>query len=163
MLDPLPISGSSHATAAFWLDISDKFIKFTAVLVGATWTFMNYKRSRTYAQKLELLLAGSMVSKRDNYIEVSAGLKNLGASRYDVQQKGTGCEVIAIMRDLSERSVKLFSIFESHEWIEPGESIGDLMQCKVAIPAEEIVWLKVHLRVISREIEWNSSCLIRVE
>jgi len=163
MIDPSTAASNSHATASFWLDVADKFIKFLAVLVGAAWTWMNYRRSRTYAQKLELLIAGNVVSKRGNYVEISAGLKNLGASRYEVQQEGTACELIAILGDLSERSVRLFSVFESHNRIEPGETIGDLMQCKIPLPIDEIVWLKMHLRVISGRIEWNSSCPIKVD
>jgi hypothetical protein len=47
------ISSDVHPYASFWLDVADKAIKFVAVLVGASWTWINYKRSRRYKRKLE--------------------------------------------------------------------------------------------------------------
>src|SRR5271168_3492517 len=96
-----------HATARFWLDVIDEVIKAIAVLVGAAWTWMNYRRSRTYAKKLELQLSGSSFRREGLYVEINAGLKNLGASRHRPQQEGTTCELIAIGTDLSEISGRL--------------------------------------------------------
>jgi hypothetical protein len=157
-------SGSTlHPIVSFWLDVADKVIKLFAVLIAGAWTWMNYRRSRTYAKKLELLLSGSIVVKEHLYVEVVAGLKNLAASRHAVQQQGTGCEILAVMKNMEERRIRLYSVFELHEWIEPGETIDDLIQCKVPIAPKDIVWIRINLRVVSGKIEWNTSCLIKVE
>ncbi len=152
----------THPQAAFWLDIADKVIKASAVLLGGIWTWINYRRSRTYAKKLDLQLSGNVFEKQDLYIEINVGLKNLGAGRHPLQQEGTSCELIAIMTDLSEQPIGLFSIFKLDEWIEPGESISDSILHKIQIPADEIVWVRIELRVIWKGLEWNSSCLVRV-
>jgi hypothetical protein len=163
MFDPQTLTPDLYATAKFWLDVIDEFIKATAVFVGALWTWMNYKRSRTYAKKLELQVSGSLFRKQDLYLVVSVGLKNLGASKHPVQQEGTGCEIVAIRRDLSEVFIQLLPIFQLQEWIEPGESIIDLKQCRVVTAPEEFVWIKANLRVVSGQEEWNSSCLVEVK
>jgi len=35
-----------HANAKFWLDVADAIVKFIALLVGAAWALMNYRRGR---------------------------------------------------------------------------------------------------------------------
>ncbi len=92
-------------------------------------------------KKLELQLSGSIVLKEHLYVEVIAGLKNLAASKYAVQQKGTRCEILAVMKNMEERRVRLYPVFELHEWIEPGETIDDLIQCQILIPSQDIVWI----------------------
>jgi hypothetical protein len=62
MLDSVP---SAHQNASFWLDVIDKFIKFLALLVGGAWTWLNFKRSRTYAKKLDLQLVGAVFRKQN--------------------------------------------------------------------------------------------------
>ncbi len=156
-------ASEAHPIASFWLDVADKGIKFFAVLIGAAWTWMNYKRSRVYAKKLELQLSGSIVLKEHLYVEVIAGLKNLAASKHAVQQEGTRCEILAVMKDMEERRVRLYPVFELHEWIEPGETIDDLIQCQILIPPQDIVWIRINLRVVSGKVEWNTSCLIKVD
>jgi hypothetical protein len=49
------------------------------------------------------------------------------------------------------------------EWIEPGESINDSKVFRIDLPLEEIVWLKMNLRVQSEGREWNLTRHIRVE
>jgi len=124
---------------------------------------MNYRRSRTYAQKLELQVFGNLFRKQDLYLVVTIGLKNLGASKHPLQQSGTGCEIVAVRRDLSEIFIQLFPVFELQEWLEPGESIIDSKPCRVVLPPEDIVWLRANLRVVLGQVEWNSSCLIEVK
>jgi hypothetical protein len=162
MFELQTVPSDLHATAKFWLDVVDEIIKASAVFVGAAWTWMNYRRSRTYARKLELQLSGSTFRKHGLYIEITAGLKNLGASRHPVQQEGTTCEILAIAPDLSEIPVRLIPVFELENWIEPGESISDLIQYRIELPPDSIVWLRVNLRIVSKELEWNTSRLIQV-
>jgi hypothetical protein len=162
MFDPQAIP-DPHASAKFYLDVADEIIKAVAVCVGAAWTWINYRRSRTYAKKLELQLSGSIFRKGGLYLETVAGLKNLGASRHGLQQDGTTCEVLAIGPDLSELPIGAIAVFEQDNWIEPGESITDLVQFKVELRPQNIVWLRIHLRVTFKELEWNTSRLIRVD
>lgn len=64
-----------HGSASFWQDVADRVIKFLALLAGAAWTLMQYQRSRTYAQKLELELETRMFFKDGPYLETELRLK----------------------------------------------------------------------------------------
>lgn len=152
-----------HSGASFWLDVVDRVIKFLALLVGAAWTWMHYARSRTYAQKLELELDGQVFFNKELYLEVVLKLKNLGAARHPVQELGTSCSVWAISRGLAETPILGTSVFQMEEWIEPNESINDSKVFRIDHPIEEIVWLKISLRVESEGREWNLTRHIRVE
>ena len=156
-------ANAPHQEAAFWLDVFDKIIKFGALLVGGVWTWVNFKRSRTYAQKLELQLAGSLFLKRDLFIDVDVVLRNMGASRHIVQPKGTYCEIIAIFTDLSENVIRVIPVFTLHSQVEPGESINDHVVWKIDSPVVDIVWLRINLRIVSGEIEWNATSIVRME
>lgn len=154
---------SPHSSASFWLDLADRVIKFLALLVGAAWTWMHYRRSRTYAQKLELEAEGRVFFKGSLYLEVLVSLRNLGASRHALQKKGSSCSVWAVLQDLSEIPVVSESVFELNNWIEPGEPIQDSRVFRIDIPVEPVVWLKVSLRVVSEAGEWNLTRHIKVE
>jgi hypothetical protein len=156
-------ASTQHGSASFWLDVTDRVIKFLALLVGAAWTWMHYLRSRTYAQKLELGVEGRVLYKQKLYLELLVSLKNLGASRHTLRKRGTSCSVWAVMHDLSEFPVLSESVFSADTWIEPGESIEDSRVLQVDLPLEEIIWLRVGLRVISGTGEWNLTRYIRVE
>jgi len=156
-------ANGSHGSAAFWLDVADRVIKFLALLVGAAWTWMHYTRSRTYAKKLELDLEGTVFSRNGLYLETVLKLKNLGAARHELEVSGTTCRVWAVMRDIREIPLLVVPVFEMDRSIEPGESIDYSKVFGIELPDEEIVWLKVSLRVESEDREWNLTRFIRVE
>ena len=144
------------------LDIADKAIKAAAVAIGGLWTFWNYKRSRPYAQKLDLLLTGSVFGRGNLFIDITATIKNVGGSRQLIEQQGTFCELVAVLADLSEESVMAFPVFQEHRAIEPGVTITDRLQWKVNRHPNEIVWFKLYLRVISGDgLEWSYKTVVR--
>jgi hypothetical protein len=159
MLEAPGSIAAAHPNLAFWLDES---IKMGAVAVGALWTLWNYTKSRTYQQKMELKLAGSIFRDADVYIEVIATLKNLGASRHTVQRDGSYCEVLAVFEDLSEQEVKIVRVFEDEEFVEPGESVSDLLLFRLTSQPQRILWLRINLRVVSKGVEWRQVDFIRV-
>jgi hypothetical protein len=155
---------STHPTLTFALDIADKLIKLAAVLIGAFWTWWNYRKSRTYEQKLELEISGNVfVKDGDLYGDVRVAAKNIGATRHAVQQTGTSCEILTIGHHLEESSAETFPIFVPNKNIEPSESINETIVWCIPKPITDIVWIKLILRVASNKLEWNSSLLIRVE
>jgi hypothetical protein len=162
MIDPTVASAAYHPALAFWLDVFDKAIKFVAVALGGLWTYWNYLKGRTYAQKLELELAGNVFFKDDLYVDVATSLRNTGASIFPVQQEGTSCTLSAVLKDLSIVPVRVFPIFTKHNQMEPGDSIHDACFWRVARPSEDMVWLKIDLRIVSGKVEWNSVALMRI-
>ena len=161
MLDPV---GPAHPVLSFWLDVADKLIKFAAVCLGGVWTWWNFRKSRTYAQKLELQIAGDVVEQGDHYyVDALVTLRNVGASRYDLEAAENTCEISVLFEDLSEQVVRVFYVFELSDSVEPGAAVSDQLQWRIPFPEEAIVWIKIRLRVASNRIEWNESRLFRVK
>lgn len=149
----LEAPGTIASPLSLILDIADKLLKLAAVALGGVWTYWNYRKSRVYAQKLELALAGDVFGDQHRYVELTVTIKNLGLSRHLVQQRGSSCEVVAVNSDLTEESLRLFEVFALHEHIEPGETIGDQIAWSLPSTQKEIVWLKINLRVVSGSVE----------
>jgi hypothetical protein len=101
--------------------------------------------------------------KKDLYGVVSVIVKNIGATKHTVQRDGSFCELFAVRDDLTEQSMELFRVFTHNDRIEPGESIADTQYWRIPYPVDDIVWVKLALRIVSNGVEWRSSCLIRVE
>jgi hypothetical protein len=151
-----------HPVATFWLGVLDEIIKLAAVFIGAWWTLWNFRKSRTYQQKLELEIVGTVFIKNDLYGDVLVTAKNIGSARHIVQKGGSFIEISVILDDLSEHIVELFQAFTNDTSIEPGESITDTRFWSIAPPVDNIVWVRLGLRFTSEELEWKSSSLIRV-
>jgi hypothetical protein len=157
-----PPTPASHDTARFWLDVADKLIKLAAVLIGGLWTWWNYRKSRTYEQKLELEVVGNAFAKGDLYGDVKVVVKNIGATKHALHSAGTVCDLSIVRTDLAEQHIKQFHIFEFEDKVEPGETIDDTRYWRIPQPIHNIVWVRLTLRVVSNGVEWQSSCMIRV-
>ena len=163
MIEVTATPAAIHPFLSFWLDVIDKVIKFAAVFLAGIWTYWNYRKSRTYAQKLDLQLLGDVFFKDGIYVDVAAGITNLGASKHALQPAGTSCEIVAIMRDLSQQTIRLFPVFDLQTQIEPGESINDHLLWHIETSPADIIWLKINLRVVSGKVEWNRTSMVRVK
>jgi hypothetical protein len=149
-----------HANAEFYLDVFDEVIKFIALLVGGAWTLMNYLRGRTYKRKLETAITGHLFRKNGQpYVSILCRLKNLGQSKYPIEQRGTGCEVLAYTGG-EPQLLWLFTVFHEHGWLEPGEQIDEPLLLRVQIDPVRLIGVRLHLKVASGGIEWNSSCIV---
>jgi hypothetical protein len=154
---------SIHPTLTLVLSLADIAIKLAAVLIGGWWTLWNYRKSRTYEQKLELELDSTVFVKKDLYGDVRLIIRNIGATKHTVQHSGTNFELFTVDEDLSEESAGLFRVFEGNRIIEPGESINDTFCWKIQRPLEGILWIKLSLRVVSDGVEWWSTRMIRID
>ena len=153
-------ANSVHPYGSFWLDVADKAIKALAVIVGGAWTYINYVRARTFKRKLESNISGEIFSKNSKFfVLASCRLKNVGQSVYNIQQKGTAVQAIAL-RDEGRDIVRVCEVFKEHGWIEPGEQIEEPMVIPIVDPST-FVALKLCLRVVSEGVEWNASCILK--
>jgi hypothetical protein len=157
------IDNTTHPTASFALDVADKVIKFTAVLIGGVWTYRNYRKGRTYEQKLELDVMGTVFVGKTCMATSRSSLETIGATKHTVQRVGSFSELFIVRDDLTEESMKLLRVFTQNDRIEPGESIAHTQYWRIPQPIDDIAWVKLDLRIVSNGVEWNSSCLIRVE
>ena len=160
MLDP---TQPPHPVLNFWLEVADKLIKFAAVCLGGVWTWWNFRKSRTNAQKLELEIAGHVFQQGDFYVDVLVTLRNVGASRYDFEAAENTCELSVVFEDLSEQSLRVFYVFELSDSVEPGAAVSDQLQWRIPRPKQIVIWVKIRLRVASNTVEWNESRLFRVK
>lgn len=153
-------SNSVHPYGTFWLDVADKAIKALAVTIGAAWTYNNVRRSRIYARKLEPCVSGTLFEKNGGlYVLISCELKNIGQTKYPIEQKGTYVGAVAISDQGEERRVLALEIFKDHDWIEPGEQISE-PQIGPIPDLNTFIALKLVLRVVSGDEEWNVSSIV---
>jgi hypothetical protein len=156
MVDPV------HALASFWLDVIDKLVKLAAVCLGGIWTYWNYRKSRTYARKLDLQVMGNVQIIQNIYIDIIATLKNAGASRHFISSSDSYCTVSAILNDLSELPIYISNIEAPNGMLEPGESINAAI-FHIHKYSPRMVWLKISLRTVSDDLEWYTSSILRVQ
>jgi hypothetical protein len=150
-----------HPHASFWLDVADKVVKAIALIVGASWALMNFKRGRTYSPRLEPKVSGEMFSKAgENYLLVNCRVKNVGQSVYKIEERGTGCEVISLSKSGRKRLDVINPFKDRHGWIEPGEQIEEPFILPIPDP-NTFVALKLDLRVVSNKIAWSGSSMVK--
>jgi hypothetical protein len=159
MIDNTVSFVTRHPNVSYCIDLG---VKLGALFLGGIWTYWNSRKSRTYAQKLDLQLSGDVFFKDDLYVDVSIILTNFGAAKHILQPEGTSCEIVAVQKDLSHQSIRLFPVFALHTQIEPGEAISDHVLWRIMRPLPDIVWLKIDLRVVSGKVEWNTTSVVRV-
>jgi hypothetical protein len=151
------------------LDIIDKVIKILALLIGAGWAYLNYRRGRTFKRRLEPTITGKTIrSQGILLLSGVAQVKNVGLSKVAVQQRGTAIEILAILRrpegkklGLDTADVDVCSVFEAHGWIEPGETIEESFL--VSVPERpDILAFRLRLRIVSGGIEWNCDSVVEI-
>ncbi len=139
-------SDNVHPYGAFWLDVADKAIKALAVAVAGLWTFMNYKKSRTFHRKLEPMVSGEIFERCGSYyIVASTRLKNVGQSQYTITQEGTALVALKLTPEGRE-TLSVNPVFRDHAWIEPGEQIEDPIVLTIPAPST-FVAIRLNLRV----------------
>jgi hypothetical protein len=160
MFDPTP---SLHPVASFWLDVADKAIKALAVMIGFGWTVINFKISRTFQDRIEVSVTGTL--HRREYLQtliVNCQIKNVGQVRYDIEQKGTCVEVFGCAADGSEELIQTIEVFKDHQWIEPLEVIVEPKWLAISEP-DKLLAIKAAVRIVSNKIEWNGSCIVAID
>lgn len=154
-----------HAGAKFWLDVADKAIKTFALLVGAGWTYLNYRRGRTFRRRLELEVTGELFERTGaHYLSMICRLKNVGLTEVPLQERGTACTVFAI-REAEMRPEKpedIYEVFKEHAWIEPGELITHQELIPLPFFSKDLVGILLRVRVVSPGIEWNAGCVVKI-
>jgi hypothetical protein len=151
-------SPDSYAHAKFALDVIDIGLKVAALVIGGLWALMNYNRSRIYQRKLELGLSGKVFQRNGRlYFGGTCQLKNVGQSKYPIEQNGTTCQIWAYRRSIHTELIYTFTIFERHGWIEPGEQIEEPLLTLVKFDPTELIGVRADFRVVSGGIEWNAS------
>lgn len=160
----MPHQPASILTA---LSVIETVVKIGAVLVAALWAYYHYFRGRMYRSRIELAVTGEVVNRsQTEYVIARLRLKNVGLSRVEITQEGTGVRVSTCVApehpyaDIDWEVGRVFPAFLLHECIESGEPIED--RVVVALPPGRLA-VRLEFRVVSGDLEWNTqeivSCL----
>jgi len=155
MIESTASFATDHPSLSYWID---EGIKLGALALGGLWTYWNYQKSRTYAQKLDLQITGdAFFFRNDLYIDAALVLKNLGASKHILQSEGTSCEIFAILDDLTQREIRLFPVFTLHDQIEPREAVSDhvLWRIQRSVPSDHLAQNQFTGRLRQGRMEHN--------
>ena len=158
---------NSAASSQDILDLIDKVTKISALVIGGAWAYQNYLRGRTFKKRLELRISGREIPIKDaRLLSGTALIKNVGLSKFPIEQRGTGILLISLKAPapsqgsakMLEEEIGVSEVFTDHAWIEPGETISE--DFLVRLPADdERVAMKLDLRVVAAGIEWNAKCI----
>jgi hypothetical protein len=169
----------TQKVVAMWLDFlrsginwpetlsnSEKVVKIAAVVIGGVWTYLKFIRGRIYRPRLKPSVSGRIVIVGGQpYLVVSLGMENVGSSKVDISQRGTGLRVFS--PELTPNATPpsqvgwmhlgTFSVFEKHGWIETGECVQDELLISLPLVASAF---KLEFRVVAKGIEWQSRAIV---
>jgi hypothetical protein len=123
---------------------------------------------------MEMTVSGELrQSGEHQYLVPRVTLKNIGNSKIALVQQGSGYRVSVAAEpsaDVREaewaKASKVYSIFENHHWIEPGESIFDevrlipLSRTSIAAKIEARLVAEVKRFPRRKTTEWNSAAIV---
>lgn len=143
-----------------------------AVIIGGVWAYFKFIRGRTFKPKLSIALAGQWrsVPQVGNAFHARLRVTNIGASKADLKQFGTGLQVSFPSEDQpppprrfrwqpvplaeDEKTPQVFSVLKEHRWIEPGETVSDDLLLNLG-GSPRVAMLEVWLRwELPRRVRW---------
>ena len=143
-IGPLAMSLDDASTL---VDIIGTIVTAAAVIIGGIWAYFNFVKGRTYRPRLEVGLSAQWhAAAGPPLFHLVISVKNIGSSKVDLVQKGTGIRVSRPQTgpttpdDMIEwSSVGVFEIFTAHEWIEPSETITDHLLLSLDRPEDPVL------------------------
>jgi hypothetical protein len=145
------------------VDIAQKLFTIAAIIVGGVWTYFHFFKGRTFKMRLEPSVS-SVITTSDgtNHLIVSISLRNVGLSKVEIEQKGSVLQVLSYeapirmtsIESASWKDLKVFPVFESQEWIEPGELVEE--QRLLVTPDGTYKAFRLQLRIVSKGSTWNA-------
>ncbi len=151
------------------LDNLEKIATVVAIVIGGAWVYFNFSKGRIYKSRLEPRVSGTiMPADGITHLLVTITLKNIGLSKFDIQQEGTALQILSYdplvdpfpAEKAGWKFLSIFTVFEQHAWIEPGETIEE--QKLIVIQGVNHTAFRLELRVISRGFSWDSDSIIMV-
>ena len=148
----------------------ESIFKIIALVVGGLFAYWKFFMGRTFHPRLEpAISATARLEDNQTLLSVVCKLKNVGLSRVELDRENSAIRVLlqtlSRPRDVTEvqwpkRSKLTVDVFQSHEWIEGGETIEDAHLFVFPYVANQAC--RVELRVLrarrtfkERFVEWN--------
>jgi hypothetical protein len=143
------------------VDIIGTSVTAIAVILGGIWAYFKFVKGRTYRPRLGVGLTGQwrLVDGR-HLLHARITVKNIGASKVTLLQRGTGLRVSVLVPDQPVapasavwKHVKVFEILGEHQWIEPEETVSDDLLLNLGIP--EPAPMLFEARLVWRRLVWR--------
>jgi hypothetical protein len=157
------------ATLTNILDNGQKIFTILGIAVGGVWVYFNFFKGRVYRVRIEPTISGEVFDNDDvTYVIVKIQLKNVGLSKVDIQQKGSGFRVYAYQgsgnisktQRVKVERLGTFSIFEDHGWIESSEKITE--EQLISLPKNNYFAFLLELRVVVQSISFKTKTVVSV-
>jgi len=155
--------------------IASNFATSAALLVGGGWAFYHYVLDRIYHPKLESVMTLNVRHQKDGFlIAVKVTLKNVGASRIDLDHAASGIALSALVPVSGQGAMSarptgwaMFDVFRradsehggdgfTLDFVESGESISDVRLIALR-PDVAIVGFIAALRVVGHRYWWHGT------
>jgi hypothetical protein len=149
--------------------LTEQVMTILAIVLGGAWAYFNFIKGRVYHPRLEPRVS-AVLKPRPNFqhVLINTEVKNVGLSNVPIQKEGTAIRLLALTQDnyvktgweidWEDHHLVTLSVFESHGWIEPGETIRE--QRLIPLREEGLLALRVEVRIVSKGIEWNDATTI---
>ncbi len=124
---------SSLDNVKTWIDIAGTVVTGLAIIVGGIWAYFKFAKGRTFRPRFEVDMSGQW-QKVDGkqLLQARIRVKNIGASKVTLLQKGTGLRVSVLAKDQPSPPARVkwdsqgvYGVLVEHKWIEPGETVSD--------------------------------------
>jgi hypothetical protein len=141
-----------------WVAVIDDASKVLGILAAGGWAYFHYFRGRTYKSRLRIKVEGKkLYDESDRYLLVRMEIENKGLSKVPIEQAGTGLRVLAHSDSVDPtraEHLETLAVFEEHEWVESGETVGD--EKIVQLPRSNLLAARLELHLISRSSSWTT-------
>lgn len=153
------------ASLPSWVDLLAKGGGLVTVVIGAPIALYRYYKTRTYAPRVEISVAGQLLKADDQaYLQIGVRVKNIGQSKIKVSQDGSEVKVLTFKATpepwfaIVPEELCNLDLLAKHKWIESGETIEDLLLVKV--PHENILGFYIDVVVSSLKQNWSQSAIV---
>jgi hypothetical protein len=141
------------------LEVAQKALTILALLAGGVWGYYKFFKGRVFRIRLEPTISGRVLPLNNStYLLVTISLKNVGLSKVDLEQEGTGLRLsthkaVPRLDDPIEADwshLTTFPVFREHAWIEPGETITE--DRMFVVPGIDHFAFQLVIRLISHKV-----------
>ncbi len=134
-------------------DVAQALVTTVGLIMAGVWTYVKFIKGREFRPHVEITVTGDWLGEAGELgLRLRVQLKNIGTAKVQLMQRGTG---VMVSRPADEQppppaetvwtTLGVYDVFLKHEWIEPGETIGDDLLLRLPLPPQV---LEVRTRII---------------
>lgn len=151
----------------------EKLFTIVGIVLAGVWSYLKFIRGQVFSTRLCLGISGTFFNtEKELYLLIKAVITNKNNSPANLkktvlQKEGTALLVFVLDSSKQEaermlkpvwKQIEIFRVFEDIQWLEPDES-GQALHL-ISLPAGTTNPIRIHLRVVSRGMEWNDEEIV---